>query len=83
MFLFDLTTTAINNYVDTKTNNQVLQFKRRAALTVILVMLRLPPLLGFTLRLSPTWWCPCWAGVFPCGVFYSFAGFNFTAAVAK
>ncbi|HKL99706.1 MAG TPA: prenyltransferase, partial [Mobilitalea sp.] len=26
MFIFDLTTTAINNYIDTKNNHQTLQF---------------------------------------------------------
>ena len=38
MFLFDLTTTAINNYIDTKTNDQVLQFKRRNALIIIYIL---------------------------------------------
>lgn len=38
MFVFDLTTTAINNYIDTKTNTQVLQFKRPTALVMIYIM---------------------------------------------
>ncbi|MGI6669704.1 MAG: UbiA family prenyltransferase [Acetivibrionales bacterium] len=38
MFLFDLTTTAINNYIDTRTNGQPLQFSRKAALAVIYVL---------------------------------------------
>lgn len=38
MFLFDLTTTAINNYIDTKTNQQELQFKRKQALIIILIL---------------------------------------------
>lgn len=39
MFIFDLTTTAINNYNDTKKNGQTLQFKRSTALAIILVLL--------------------------------------------
>lgn len=38
MFLFDLTTTAINNYEDTKANDQVLQFRRGYALIVIIIL---------------------------------------------
>lgn len=38
MFLFDLTTTAINNYIDTKTNDQILQFKRKNAFIIIIVL---------------------------------------------
>ena len=49
MFLIDLTTTAINNYVDTKTNHQTLQFKRGVALTIIYVMLILSVGLGIYL----------------------------------
>ncbi|MDD2190205.1 MAG: UbiA family prenyltransferase [Eubacteriales bacterium] len=39
MFLFDLATTAINNYIDTKTNDQKLQFNRSIALMIIMVLL--------------------------------------------
>ena len=38
MFLFDLTTTAINNYIDTKTNGQKLQFGRKKAFAVIVLL---------------------------------------------
>lgn len=38
MFIFDLTTTAINNYIDTKTNTQILQFNRKTALIIIYIM---------------------------------------------
>lgn len=41
MFLFDLVTTAINNYIDTKTNDQTLQFKRRTARIIIYVLFAL------------------------------------------
>lgn len=49
MFLFDLTTTAINNYIDTKTNHQKLQFKRSTALIIIYVLLGISTVLGLYL----------------------------------
>jgi 1,4-dihydroxy-2-naphthoate octaprenyltransferase len=49
MFIFDLTTTAINNYIDTKTNEQVLQFKRRTALIIIYVLFGISTALGLYL----------------------------------
>lgn len=49
MFIFDLTTTAINNYIDTKTNEQVLQFKREHALIIIFVLFGISMLLGLYL----------------------------------
>jgi 1,4-dihydroxy-2-naphthoate polyprenyltransferase len=49
MFIFDLCTTAINNYIDTKTNDQVLQFKRSTALAIIIVLLGISTLLGLYL----------------------------------
>lgn len=39
MFLFDLTTTAINNYIDTKTNGHSLPFGRGAARGIIFALL--------------------------------------------
>lgn len=39
MFLFDLTATTINNYNDTKKNHQTLQFERRKALLITLILL--------------------------------------------
>lgn len=39
MFLFDLTATTINNYSDTKKNHQTLQFSRRTALLITIVLL--------------------------------------------
>ena len=38
MFIFDLTTTAINNYIDTRNNHQILQFKRSHALVILLLL---------------------------------------------
>ena len=49
MFLFDLTTTAINNYIDTKTNHQQLQFKRSIALLIIYVLFALSTACGLYL----------------------------------
>lgn len=49
MFLFDLTTTAINNYIDTKTNEQELQFGRRTALIIIYVLFCISTALGLYL----------------------------------
>ena len=39
MFIFDLTTTAINNYTDSKTNGQDIGYGRRGGLAIILAML--------------------------------------------
>lgn len=73
MFLFDLTTTAINNYVDTKSNDQTLQFKRKTALAIILILLGISTGLGL--------WLACLTDVvvllagglcFLCGIFYTF-----------
>ncbi len=51
MFIFDLTTTAINNYIDTKTNDQQLQFSRKTALRIIYVMFGISAFLGIYLAL--------------------------------
>jgi len=49
MFIFDLATTAINNYIDTKTNHQTLQFKRNHALVILLLLLVTSTVLGIYL----------------------------------
>lgn len=72
MFLFDLTTTAINNYVDTRTNGQTLQFSRPAALAVILTLFAVSAGLGLLLA----WRTDAvvllvGALCFLCGVFYT------------
>lgn len=51
MFLFDLTTTAINNYIDTRTNGQQLQFERKTALRIIYVLFVISSFLGIYLAL--------------------------------
>ncbi|NLJ15899.1 MAG: UbiA family prenyltransferase [Clostridiales bacterium] len=49
MLFFDLTTTAINNYIDTKTNTQVLQFNRKTALIIIYVLFAISTATGLYL----------------------------------
>jgi 1,4-dihydroxy-2-naphthoate octaprenyltransferase len=73
MFIFDLTTTAINNYTDTKTNGQKLDFKRTTALMIILVMLFISAGLGLYL-VYLTDIVVLIAGVicFICGILYTF-----------
>lgn len=72
MFLFDLVTTAINNYIDTKTNAQKLQFKRRGALAVIIVLLAVSTGFGLYLAYLTDWVVLVLGGIcFVCGVFYT------------
>lgn len=73
MFLFDLTTTAINNYEDTKTNDQVLQFNRRTAFAIIIVLFAAAAALGIYLAVITDIVVLLLGGLcFLCGVFYSF-----------
>ena len=72
MFLFDLTTTAINNYIDTRTNGQALPFRRGAALAVLLVLFAVSAALGVALALMTDVVVFLVGGVcFLCGVFYT------------
>lgn len=73
MFLFDLTTTAINNYIDTKTNNQTLQFKRKTALIIILVLFGISTAFGLYLAYMSDIVIFLIGGLcFLCGVFYTY-----------
>jgi len=73
MFLFDLTTTAINNYIDTKTNEQILQFKRSIALIIIYVLLGISALMGLYLVYLTDIVVLLLGGLcFLCGIFYTF-----------
>ncbi|HEY5585406.1 MAG TPA: UbiA family prenyltransferase [Ruminiclostridium sp.] len=73
MFIFDLTTTAINNYIDTKTNQQTLAFKRNIALTIILVLLGISTVLGLYLAyLTGIVILILGAVCFLCGILYTF-----------
>ena len=73
MLLFDLTTTAINNYIDSKDNGQKLDFKRDTALMIILVMLFISAGLGIYL-VSLTDLVVLFVGAicFVCGILYTF-----------
>jgi 1,4-dihydroxy-2-naphthoate octaprenyltransferase len=73
MFLFDLTTTAINNYIDTKNNHQTLQFNRRTALIIIYVLFTISASLGLLLALQTDIVIFLIGGLcFLCGVFYTY-----------
>ncbi|OPX44418.1 1,4-dihydroxy-2-naphthoate octaprenyltransferase [Ruminiclostridium hungatei] len=73
MFVFDLTTTAINNYIDTKTNHQTLDFKRGTALMIIYVLFLISAGFGLYLAyLTDVVVLLLGAVCFICGVFYTF-----------
>lgn len=73
MFIFDLTTTAINNYIDTKNNHQILQFKRKNALIIIYVLFALSASLGLYLAYLTDIVILFIGGLcFLCGVFYTY-----------
>lgn len=73
MFLFDLTTTAINNYIDSKTNEQVLQFQRRKALAVIYALFGTSAALGLYLAyMTDIVVLLLGAMCFLCGVLYTY-----------
>jgi 1,4-dihydroxy-2-naphthoate octaprenyltransferase len=73
MFLFDLTTTAINNYIDTKNNQQVLQFNRKLALAIIYVLFGISTALGIYLALLTDIVILLAGGIcFLCGIFYTY-----------
>lgn len=73
MFLFDLTTTAINNYIDTKTNTQILQFRRSVALAIIFVLLGTSMLLGLYLVFLTDLVVLLLGGLcFLCGILYTY-----------
>lgn len=73
MFLFDLTTTAINNYIDTKTNEQTLQFERTKALRIIYVLFFISAALGLYLAWLTDWVVLFLGGLcFLCGILYTY-----------
>lgn len=72
MFLFDLTTTAINNYIDTKTNGQKLPFSRSTGKLIIYLLLGVSTVLGLTLAYRTDLVVLLLGGLcFLCGVFYT------------
>lgn len=73
MFLFDLTTTAINNYIDTKTNDQTLQFERKTALIIIYALFGISTALGLYLAIMSDIVILLVGGLcFICGIFYTY-----------
>lgn len=73
MFLFDLTTTAINNYIDTKNNHQKLQFERKTALIIIYILFSISAALGLLLAIKTDIVIFLVGGLcFLCGVFYTY-----------
>lgn len=73
MFLFDLTTTAINNYIDSKTNDQILDFKRRTALIIIYCLFAISTVLGLYLAYLTDIVILLTGGIcFLCGIFYTY-----------
>ncbi len=72
MFLFDLVTTAINNYIDTKTNGQQLQFGRKNAFWIIVLLLASSAALGlYLVYLTDTVVLLAGGLCFLCGVLYT------------
>ncbi|MEY8355729.1 UbiA family prenyltransferase [Lachnospiraceae bacterium 54-53] len=72
MFLFDLTTTAINNYIDTKTNGQKLPFPRGTAKLIIYLLFGVSTFLGLSLAYRTDLVVLLLGGLcFLCGVFYT------------
>lgn len=73
MFIFDLTTTAINNYIDSKTNGQMLAFKRKTALMIIYLLFALSAALGLYLAFRTGIVIFLLGAVcFMCGVLYTY-----------
>lgn len=73
MFLFDLTTTAINNYIDTKTNDQKLAFARKRAFIILLILLLVSVGFGIWLVILTDIIVLFLGGLcFICGVFYTY-----------
>lgn len=73
MFIFDLATTAINNYIDTKTNNQTLAFNRNTAFTIIIILLGISTVLGLYLAYKTDVVILILGAIcFLCGIFYTF-----------
>ena len=73
MFFFDLTTTAINNYIDSKNNGQILAFKRKTALLIIYLLFAISTVLGIYLACITDLVVLVVGGIcFLCGVFYTY-----------
>lgn len=73
MFFFDLTTTAINNYIDSKNNGQVLSFGRKVSLLLIYILFGISAGLGLYLAyITDLVVLVAGAICFLCGVCYTY-----------
>ncbi|SHO49438.1 UbiA family prenyltransferase [Anaerocolumna xylanovorans] len=73
MFLIDLATTAVNNYIDTKDGSQALPFERKTALFIIYALLSAGGMLGIYLAYRTDLIVLFVGGLcFLCGVFYTY-----------
>lgn len=73
MFIFDLATTSINNFIDTRTNHMSLPFKRSTALAIIFILIGMSTVLGLYLAyLTDIVVLLIGALCFICGVLYTF-----------
>ncbi|NLL78093.1 MAG: UbiA family prenyltransferase [Clostridiales bacterium] len=73
MFFFDLTTTAINNYIDSKDNGQILAFGRKQALLIIYVLFGISVAFGLSLAYMTDLVILFIGGIcFLCGVLYTY-----------
>ena len=73
MFFFDLTTTAINNYIDSKDNGEVLGFGRKTSLLIIYVLFGISSCLGLLLAYHTDLVIFLVGGIcFLCGILYTY-----------
>lgn len=73
MFFFDMTATAINNYIDSKDNGQVLGFSRKTSLLIIYILFGISSCLGLLLAYhSDLVILGVGAICFLCGILYTY-----------
>jgi len=73
MLFFDMATTALNNYIDTKSNQVPLPFDRQTAKRIFLALLAMATLLGLLLAWRSGWVVLVTGGLcFLIGIFYTF-----------
>lgn len=73
MFVFDLATTSINNYIDTKSNQKPLPFKRKTAFIILIILLGISTGSGLLLVFLTDVVVLIVGGIcFLCGIFYTF-----------
>lgn len=73
MLCFDMATTALNNYIDIKTNGKALQFSKKIAIAIFFILLLLAILTGLMLVLNTNLIVLfCGMLCFAVGIFYTF-----------